>query len=140
MLVSAEFEPVVALTPIEQKLGGSYGDGNEDEADMVEAARRALLLVAQRRQHAGQGHEAERQDEEEGPAPAQQVGDQAAEGRADDWPHYATHAPHHDDEGMLAAVERGQQDGLAHREDRRAERALHDPQRQQPLERIDQAA
>ena len=33
-----------------------------------------------------------------------------------------------------------QQDGLAHREDRRAERALHDAQRQQRLQRIDQAA
>ena len=133
-------EPVVALAAVEEELRGADGDGDHDEAGSVESPRRAALLVADRQQDRDAGGESERQDQEEGPAPVQQLSHDAAEGRPEDRPEHAAHAPHHHDERLLLPVEAAEQDRLPEREDGRAESALDDTDRDQGLQRIGEAA
>ena len=128
-------EPVIALAAVEEELRRADGDCDEDEAGGVETPRRAALPVANGEPDRDAGREPQWQDEEEGPAPVQQLADNTAEGGPEDRPEHAADAPHHHDEGLLLPVEAAEQDRLAQRKDRRAACALDDTDRNQGLQR-----
>ena len=133
-------EPVVALAAVEKELRRADGDRDHDETGGVETPRGAAFPMVDGQQDRDAGREAQRQDQEEGPAPVQQLADNAAEGRPEDRSEHAADAPHHDDERLLLPAEAAEQDRLAEREDRRSEGALNDAERDQGLQRCGETA
>ena len=100
----------------------------------------ARRVVAQREPDADQRADAGRDDHEEGGAPVVGFRRDAAQDGAEHGTEHRADAPHHQGGGLEMLGKGRQQDGLAHRHDRRAERALRDAGKDQGLQAVGEAA
>ena len=116
-------EPVGVAAAVEHQLQRADAERQHGEAEEIETAR-ALGDARQIGGHAEEGEDADRQVDEEHPAPVEAVGQPAAQRRPDDRADHDAGAP--DGHGLAVALLRidVEQEGLRQRHDRRAEHAL----------------
>ena len=128
------------MAAVEDQLGAGDRHRERDEAGPVELHRAARRVVAQREPDADQRAEAGRDDDEEGGAPVVGFGRDAAQDRPEHGAEHRANAPNHDGGGLQMLREGREQDGLAKRHDRRAERALRHARQDQRLQAAGEAA
>ena len=123
-------EPVLLLAFVENVLQAGYPDAEQTEADAVELAGFCVLYLRWILENAGlekHGHNTDGDVDVESPAPGDSVGEEAAEGRADDGGQNNTERIDAKGLALLFGREAINEDGLGKRLQRAAAGALQGP-------------
>ena len=136
----ARAEPVEFLAAVQQHLEGAGGEPQHGEAIPGEPELRPRRRLAHEQHDADQGEDAERQVDVEHPAPGVEIGQIAAEGRADHRSHRDAHGE--DRHRLRAARERidVEHRRLRQRRQCRAEHALQQAEAHQLFQRLRRTA
>ena len=110
------FQPVQLLAAIKAQLQRRHAHGQQGKAGHVEASL-LQLRFRQDGRRPGQAHDAERQVDQEHPAPIETVGEPAADHRAQDRPDHDANAPPGHGRAMFFGRPHIEQIGLAQRRD-----------------------
>ena len=139
-------EPVVALTFVEKDLERGEADAEQADADVVELQPVGQRLpdqvrrIEDHRRRQCEREDADRDVDEEDPAPGVVVGDPAAQRRPDHRRHDHAHAVERHRDALLFAREALDQNGLGDRLQRSAAQALQHAKEDQRAERRRHAA
>jgi hypothetical protein len=130
-------EPVDLLAAVEHDLGGGEPQGHQAEADVVDAAlppRPDVRRILDDGVDEEGGQDADREVDEEDPAPGVVVGDPPAEGRAEDRRHDDAHGKRRHGRAPPGGLEALHEDRLRDRLEGPAAQPLEDPRHDQHAE------
>ena len=128
------------MAAVEHELERADRDGQQGEAQEIEAARAAMRIVAHQGENAEGAQDADRQVDVEHPAPGELVGQPAAERRAGDRAQHGADAPQSHRLALLLARIGVHHDGLRDRHQGGAETALQGTEQHELVERLRRAA
>ncbi len=131
----ARREPVERLAAIQHQLQGADREAEQAKAEPVERPPAIAQGLRHEGEDAEQRQDAERQIDVEDPAPVVEIGQIAAQRRAQDRADHHAHAPKRHGAAMLLARIGVEQDRLGERHQARAKRPLEQPEQDQLLER-----
>ena len=132
-------EPVVLLALVQQNLQGADAKRQQSDADVIEFDAGSFEpaqvgRVFDEAKHQSQREHADRQIDEENPAPGIVEGDPPAQGRSDGGRHDGRDAIQRERQAAFLRRKRVRQNGLRHRLQPASARALHDAEEQKQPE------